>query len=168
MHSHYTDFPVLSIRSILCHDTYMYVPPPVLLGIAIALSYVISVQFPILQFTDVSISFAGIIFITAGISLFLWAIKLLRKHRTTLRPHGKPSKLITYGPYRLSRNPIYLGFLMISIGTVLLFANVLAFAGPIIFFVFISTFVIPMEESMLTKVFGKSYKSYNKKIRRWI
>lgn len=146
----------------------MYLPPPVLLAIAIALSYFISTLFPILQFTDVVISFAGLICITAGIGLFLWARKLLRKHKTTLRPHGKPSKLVTYGPYRFSRNPIYLGFLMISIGTVLLFANVLAFAGPLIFFVFISTFVIPIEERMLTKTFGKSYTSYNKKIRRWI
>lgn len=146
----------------------MYLPPPVLLAIAIALSYCISTLFPVLQFTDVVISFAGIICITVGIGLFLWATKLLRKHKTTLRPHGKPSKLVTHGPYRFSRNPIYLGFLMISIGTVLLFANVLAFVGPLIFFVFISTFVIPVEERMLTKVFGKSYTSYNKKIRRWI
>lgn len=106
--------------------------------------------------------------ISAGMGVFLWAAKLLHKHKTTLHPRHKPKKLITHGPYRFSRNPIYLGFLMISLGTVLLFANVLAFAGPIIFLVFINMFFIPYEETMLTKAFGKTYKSYTKKTRRWV
>ena len=63
---------------------------------------------------------------------------------------------------------MYLGFVLIAMGTALLFANVLAFVGPILFFGFISTFIIPLEESMLTKGFGKSYASYKKKIRRWV
>lgn len=85
-----------------------------------------------------------------------------------MRPREKPSRLVTRGPYSLTRNPIYFGFLLISIGTALLFANVLAFVGPIIFFVFVSTFAIPFEETMLIKAFGKSYKSYQTRIRRWI
>lgn len=147
---------------------YMYISPPVLLIIAIALSYLVSTAFPAVQFTDVTISFLGIMLITLGIGIVLWAIKLLRKHKTTLHPRRKPSKLVMHGPYRYSRNPIYLGFLMISVGTVLMFANVLAFVGPIIFLAFVNTFFIPYEESMLTKAFGTSYKSYKKKTRRWV
>jgi len=146
----------------------MFIPPPILLLIAISLSYFISSQFPILQFTDITISLIGIILVSLGIGLCLWAIKLLKKHKTTLHPHKKPSKLVVHGPYRMSRNPMYLGFLMISVGTVLLFANVLAFVGPLIFFGYISLFVIPIEEAMLTKGFGKSYKTYTKAIRRWL
>lgn len=146
----------------------MYIPPTILLLIAIALSYFISAQFPILQFTDITISLIGIISITLGISLCLWAISHLRKHKTTLHPKGKPKKLVTYGPYGMSRNPIYLGFLMMSVGTVLLFANVLAFVGPLLFFGYVSMFIIPIEEAILTKGFGKSYKAYTKTIRRWL
>lgn len=146
----------------------MFIPPPVLLIIAIAFSYFVSILFPMMQFTNVSLGLGGIALITLGVSLFLWARYILQKHKTTLRPRGKPSKLVTRGPYSFSRNPIYLGFLLISIGVTLLFANVLAFVGPIIFFVFISTFVIPFEEDMLSRVFGKSYQTYRQTIRRWI
>ncbi|HLD25029.1 MAG TPA: isoprenylcysteine carboxylmethyltransferase family protein, partial [Patescibacteria group bacterium] len=143
-------------------------PPPLLLLIAIAFSYGVSLLFPGLQFGGSSTNLLGFLLIGIGAWLFLWAKKSLTKHKTTLRPRGKPSSLISTGPYGISRNPIYLGFLLISIGTALLFANVLAFVGPIIFFIFISTFVIPLEEDMLTRVFGASYKSYRQSIRRWI
>ena len=146
----------------------MFIPPPVLLIIAIALSYLVSLLFPGLQFNSATLSVLGITAIASGIGLFVWAGSLLQQRKTTLHPRGKPSKLVTYGPYGFTRNPIYLGFLLISIGTSLLFANVLAFVGPLIFFAFVSTFVIPFEETMLTKVFGGSYKKYRQSIRRWI
>lgn len=146
----------------------MFIPPPILLIIAIALSYLVSILFPMMQFTNVSVGLVGLMLASAGISLFLWSRYTLQKHKTTLRPRGKPSELVTRGPYSLSRNPIYLGFLLISIGVTLIFANVLAFVGPIIFFVFISTFVIPFEEDMLMNVFGASYKKYRQTIRRWL
>lgn len=146
----------------------MYLPPPLLLLIAIALSYLVSIMFPALQFNDVSFTVVGLTLIPVGTLLVLWAGNTLMQQKTTTHPKRKPSKLVANGPYSWSRNPMYLGFLLIAMGTALLFANVLAFVGPILFFGFISTFIIPLEESMLTKGFGKSYASYKKKIRRWV
>lgn len=146
----------------------MFIPPPILLLIAIGISYGVSALFPALQLAIAPYPALGMLLIAGGLSLFLWTRSLLRQHKTTLRPRGKPSKLVTAGPYGFSRNPIYLGFLLISIGTSLLFANVLAFVGPVIFFTFVSTFVIPFEEDMLSRVFGKSYQTYRQTIRRWI
>lgn len=146
----------------------MFIPPPLLLLIAIALSYLVSLMFPALHYNDASFTVIGFILIPVGIALVLWAGNTLKRHKTTTHPRKKPSKLVATGPYSWSRNPIYLGLLLVSLGTALLFANVLAFVGPIIFFGFASTFIIPFEESMLTKGFGKSYASYKKKIRRWV
>lgn len=146
----------------------MYLPPPLLLLIAIALSYLVSIMFPALQFNDVSFTVVGLTLIPVGTLLVLWAGNTLMQQKTTTHPKRKPSKLVANGPYSWSRNPMYLGFLLITMGTALLFANVLAFVGPVLFFGFISTFIIPLEESMLTKGFGKSYASYKKKIRRWV
>lgn len=146
----------------------MYLPPPLLLLIAIALSYLVSIMFPALQFNDVSFTVVGLTLIPVGTLLVLWAGNTLMQQKTTTHPKRKPSKLVANGPYSWSRNPMYLGFLLIAMGTALLFANVLAFVGPVLFFGFISTFIIPLEESMLTKGFGKSYASYKKKIRRWV
>lgn len=152
----------------MCHDTYMFIPPPLLLLIAVALSYLVSLMFPALGYNDASFTIVGFTLIPVGILLVLWAGNTLRQHKTTTHPRKKPSKLVDAGPYSWSRNPIYLGFLLVSLGTALLFANVLAFVGPIIFFGFISTFIIPFEEDMLRKGFGKSYASYKSRIRRWV
>lgn len=146
----------------------MFIPPPLLLGIAIALSYLVSLLVPDLHYNDVSFTVLGIILVPAGVALFLWGANTLNRHKTTLHPRRKPTRLVAAGPYGWSRNPIYLGFFLIAVGTALLFANVLAFVGPLIFFAFINTFIIPFEESMLTKSFGKTYASYKKKTRRWV
>lgn len=146
----------------------MFIPPPLLLLGAIVVSYLASKVSPGLQLTGAFLSIVGVVLIGVGAALFVWTIQLFKKQKTTLHPRGKPASLITTGPYRISRNPIYLGFLLISAGTAVLFANVLAFVGPVIFLFFINTLVIPFEEGMLTNVFGTSYETYSRKIRRWL
>ena len=146
----------------------MFIAPPFLLLIAIACSYLVSILFPALQYDGLNISLFGLMLITSGVMLFVWGAHTLRRHKTTLHPRRKPSKLVVRGPYGYSRNPIYLGFLLITVGTSLLFANVLAFVGPVLFFAFVSTFIIPFEEDMLSRKFGKTYHSYRKQTRRWV
>lgn len=144
----------------------MFIPPPILLLGAIFISYLLSfVPGPLIS---TPFHLLGWGFIGVGLGLFVWTIQLFQKHKTTLEPRGKPSALITIGPYRLSRNPIYLGFLLVSIGTALLFAKILAFVGPLLFFYFVTTFVIPFEEETLTSIFGEDYRNFSKRIRRWI
>lgn len=146
----------------------MFIPPPLLLVIAIGISYGISKLIPSFAFANQPLSSLGLVLIILGVGLFVWAVQFFEKHKTTLHPRGKPSRLITEGPYRLTRNPIYLGFFLIALGTALFFANILAIVGPILFFFFISTFIIPFEEETLGRTFGKTYHSYRKRIRRWI
>lgn len=146
----------------------MIIPPKLLLVSAIILSYIASILTPGLRLGGFPLNFLGFGLIAAGIGLFLWSKKLFQKHKTTLNPRGRPISLITVGPYRISRNPIYLGFLLITIGTALVFTNVLAFVGPLVFFFFINSLVIPFEEDMLTKIFGTSYQDYRSRTRRWL
>lgn len=146
----------------------MFIPPPLLLLGAIVISFLATKFTPELHLSSNFLPIAGIVCIAAGIGLFVWAVQFFQKHKTTLHPRGKPSVLITSGPYGVSRNPIYLGFLLVATGTAMVFANMLAFVGPVIFFYFLQTLVIPFEEDMLTHVFGDSYQKYHKQIRRWL
>lgn len=146
----------------------MYIPPPVLLVIAIGTTFFVSALFPGWQFNSPAFPFLGVIFIIAGVGLVAWAARTLSSYKTTLNPRGKPTKLVTKGPYAVSRNPIYLGFLLIAVGTALFFANVLAFAGPLLFFGFARMFVIPFEEQTLRRIFGTVYNTYSKHTRRWV
>jgi len=145
----------------------MFIPPPILLLLAIGLSYLVSF-IPGLQLIASPFNLLGLGLIVIGIGLFIWSVATLQRHKTTLDPRGKPLALVTIGPYRFSRNPIYLGFFLISLGTAVLFANILAFVGPLVFFFFINTFVIPFEEETLTALFGDSYQLYRKRTRRWV
>jgi len=146
----------------------MFIPPPLLLLAAIAVSYLATKLTPGLRLAEDVWPVVGMVLIAIGVALFVWTVQFFQKHKTTLEPRGKPSTLITTGPYSISRNPIYLGFLLVATGTAMLFANVLAFVGPVLFFFFIQTLVIPFEEGMLMKVFGDSYQKYRKQIRRWL
>lgn len=146
----------------------MFIPPPILLLLAIGISYGISKLIPTFAIIGQPLGTLGLMLIVSGIGLFIWTVQFFQKHRTTLDPRGKPSNLITEGPYRLTRNPIYLGFFLIALGTALYFANILAIVGPVLFFYFISSFVIPFEEDTLSRTFGKTYHSYRTRTRRWL
>ena len=93
---------------------------------------------------------------------------LLKTHKTTIEPGENPSSLVIECPYRYSRNPIYLGFLMLITGIAIMLSDVTALLSPIIFFLVINSVVIPREEKNLTKNFGRDYERYKKEVRRWI
>lgn len=146
----------------------MFIPPPIVLFIAVFVSFFASRLAPSLSVALGLLPWLGGFLILFGIGLFMWTSQFFKRHKTTIRPRGKPTSLISTGPYRFTRNPIYLGFLCVSLGVALLFANLLALVGPILFFSFISTFIIPFEEDMLSKTFGETYQKYRTRTRRWV
>lgn len=146
----------------------MFIPPPLVLFLAVTISFFASKLAPSLQLVLGSFQWLGTVLIAVGILLFVWSKRYFASHKTTIRPRGKPSRLITSGPYRFSRNPIYLGFLLISMGFAMLFSNILALVGPLLFFYFIRMFIVPFEEDILTKTFGDAYQKYRTRTRRWV
>jgi protein-S-isoprenylcysteine O-methyltransferase Ste14 len=104
----------------------------------------------------------------SGALLFWLAFRCLKLQATTIEPRGTPTSLVERGPYRFTRNPIYLGYLLVAFGVTFFLNDVVAFAAPLIFFITVNTFVIPYEERMLTLTFGARYEDYKQRIRRWI
>ncbi|MDP3898022.1 MAG: isoprenylcysteine carboxylmethyltransferase family protein, partial [Mesorhizobium sp.] len=98
----------------------------------------------------------------------LYAMRTLARHRTTVMPHRGADHLVSEGPYAFTRNPIYLGNTMLMIGVglasgilwFLLFAILAAMATQ--------KLAIEREERHLELRFGKRYRDYRKKVRRWI
>ena len=111
---------------------------------------------------------AGICAIVAGAALMVSAPLLFLLHRTTIIPHSDARSMIVGGPYRLSRNPMYLGLTLAYLGVTLLTASL----WPLLFLAFplwvIQTKTIPFEEQALTRVFGDPYRAYQRRVRRWI
>jgi protein-S-isoprenylcysteine O-methyltransferase Ste14 len=87
--------------------------------------------------------------------------------RTTLNPAGEPTRLVTGGVYRWTRNPMYLGLALIYVGLALFLGAV----GPLILLpaplLFLNGVVIPFEEAQLRARFGESFTTYCSRVRRW-
>ncbi len=107
-----------------------------------------------------------------GIGLVFDASSILRffKKKTTINPL-KPSnttQLVTTGIYSVSRNPMYLGLLLILMGWFFYLSAPISFLGIIFYLVYITVFQIIPEERILESIFGESFLTYKKKTRRWI
>lgn len=112
---------------------------------------------------------AGLPVALAGLALMVWAALTLVRARTTVDPHGEPSQLVTSGPFRLSRNPIYLADALILAGASLAFHAPLA-ALPLVagFVAVISTRFIGTEEQRLALAFPDAFAAYRQRTRRWL
>jgi protein-S-isoprenylcysteine O-methyltransferase Ste14 len=88
--------------------------------------------------------------------------------RTTVIPAARPTKLITRGAYRFSRNPMYLGISLIYAGASIVLGSLWPLVLLPIPLLVMNTVVIPMEESNARDAFGEPYLAYCRKVRRWL
>lgn len=103
-----------------------------------------------------------------GVIPLLFGVFGFVRHRTAISPAARATTLITGGPYRFSRNPIYLAFTLLYLGAALR-SNVLwTLTLLLVVLVVMSRFVIAREEQHLTAVFGEPYRAYCRDVRRWI
>lgn len=110
----------------------------------------------------------GAIWIVLGLVLFIWALLTFRRAGTSPIPHIPTTALTGNGPYRLTRNPMYLAMALFSVG-VSLTANALwpLLSVPVAM-VLIDRLVIRKEEHYLDAKFGDAYRQYRSRVRRWL
>ena len=142
--------------------------PPAYFFILLFLSIGLHFIFPIKKVIFPPYTYLGFVFIVFGIVLNIWADFLLKKGETTVKPYENPTQLITSGPFRISRNPQYLGFAAILLGIAINHGTLITFVSPITFVILMELLFIRFEEKNLKGVFGKKYINYKKKVRRWI
>ena len=139
--------------------------PPVILLASIVLQIILLFSFPIS--VDLS-SLLGLILILSGISLVFVSFRFMRKMKTTFIPDGTPEVLISSGPFRFSRNPIYLGMLTILVGVAFLMSSLSAIIIAFVFGIIINFTWIAHEEKKLHELFSEDWENYSSKVRRWI
>lgn len=142
--------------------------PPTYFFACLIISALVHYTVPIKQVIDFPINLIGFPFFLLGGFLNIWADQLLKKQNTTVKPDEKPTTLIQTGAYKISRNPIYLGMAFLLIGAGFILGSVSSFIGTILFIVLIEIRFIPMEEKYMKEQFGVEFKTYKKKVRRWI
>jgi protein-S-isoprenylcysteine O-methyltransferase Ste14 len=142
--------------------------PTTYLLISIVLMVALHFLIPLVQVIPVPWNILGIVPIVAGVALNLIADSAFRKVRTTVKPFEESSSLVTNGVFRLSRNPMYLGFVLILLGIAIVLGSLTAFAIIPVLAILIDRAFIQAEEGMLEVEFGPAWLEYKAKVRRWI
>ncbi|WP_157994749.1 methyltransferase family protein [Paracoccus tegillarcae] len=110
----------------------------------------------------------GWLLVLAALALMVWSAQHFRLARTSINPHGQPDALITGGPFRFSRNPIYLADAMILIGFCLAWRALPTLILIPVFVWLINRRYIVKEEARLTAAFPETYPAYTQRVRRWL
>jgi protein-S-isoprenylcysteine O-methyltransferase Ste14 len=145
------------------------VPPLVLVLLSGAAMWLISLAAPSFTWQLVHGKLVALVFALSGGIVAVLGVVAFRQAQTTVNP-TKPeatSSLVREGVYRLSRNPMYLGFLLALLGLALLLANTLSFAIIPLFVIYMNRFQIIPEERALSAAFGQEFTTYKQKVRRW-
>ena len=142
--------------------------PPVLMVIHVALAYLAKWTIPVWFTVPGALQNFGFALVVLGFLLGVGAFLEFRKARTTIDPHGSVTSIITSGVYRFTRNPIYLGFVLMLIGLPLNSGTVWGIVLVPVFIYLMNRLVIEREETYLGKKFGEVYTSYKSSVRRWL
>ncbi len=142
--------------------------PPVYLLLFILGQVAIDRFWPLAQLFDGSIRYAGLILLALGLFFAGWGARAFARADTAIRPMEESTTLVTHGLYRYTRNPMYLGMILVLMGDCLLLGSLSPWL-PIPGFILLirQLFIIP-EEAMMERTFGEQYRSYRSGVRRWI
>ena len=110
----------------------------------------------------------GIVPLIAGLALTLAADRRFARAGTTVKPFRKPSVLVTHGPFRITRNPMYLGLVFMLGGLAILLGSPLSFCIAPAYAWLVQQRFIVHEERMLEQRFGDAFRAYCERVRRWV
>lgn len=152
------------------HTLELKIPPPAVALVIAGVMWIISLFAPALEVPILvrAVTAGGIAL--AGAAISLAGVISFRRAKTTLNPMipSKASSLVNSGIYGLTRNPMYLGLLLVLIAWAVFLSGVWPLLGPVIFVLYINRFQITPEERVLFAMFGADYSAYKSRVRRWL
>jgi len=152
------------------HVLELKIPPVAVVLAAAALMWLVAWAVPAFKFQLPARDLVAMSFALAGAVTSALGVVSFRRARTTVNPM-KPelsSSLVTSGIYKLTRNPMYLGFLLVLLGWAVFLSSVLAFLFLPAFILYMNRFQIDPEERALATLFGQEFTAYKARARRWL
>jgi protein-S-isoprenylcysteine O-methyltransferase Ste14 len=145
--------------------------PPVIYVLGIVASLVLHAIYPLpwlgSPMSDILVA-VGWLALLATVALFVSAFRAMAKAKTPINPNKQPEHLLTTGPFGITRNPIYLADTLLLIGVGLVTGIVWFLPSAIVAALATKKVAIDKEERWLFEKFGKRYRDYTKRVRRWI
>ncbi|HEY7984971.1 MAG TPA: isoprenylcysteine carboxylmethyltransferase family protein [Ktedonobacterales bacterium] len=144
------------------------VPPPVHFALALVAGWLLQRWLPLPALPPALAFWPGVALVAGAVLWNAWAVPTMLRGRGTLNTAGASAALVTSGPYRCSRNPMYLGLALLAGGLALTFGITWALALLVPVLIYTQVRVIVPEERYLERTFGESYRAYRARVRRWI
>lgn len=139
--------------------------PPVITFICLIAQFILLSTIPI----PIAINLVlGLLVLSSSLAIIIFSFMELNKFETTYIPDGDPEKLVQTGPFKYSRNPIYLGMLGILISVCFFSQSLSTFIVPVVFFFIIESTWIKHEEDKLADKFKNEWDEYKASTRKWI
>jgi len=141
--------------------------PPNYFYLTIVFIVICRFLFPSYKFIQAPYNYLGFIIIFLGCLTEIWAWLLFKKYKTP-EDFSESVKLVTEGIFKITRNPMYLGMLLMTIGLSFVLNNYVSFIGSVFLFLIVHFMFIPFEEEKNYKTFGQQYLDYKSKVRKWL
>jgi len=147
----------------------LQLPPPVWVFVYLGIARLLSALYPWRALLDLRVVWLGIALVVLGAALSTWALLLFRCEGTELNPTSeRNTSLVVRGPFSVTRNPMYLGLVIVTVGIAFWVGRLPMFAVPVLTFATASCVHIPFEEDKLRREFGAAFDDYRRRVRRWI
>lgn len=144
------------------------VRPPLVFAFAIVVGFLIDLFYPAALSLGYSAKIAAGFFLIGGAGLFFWTRSAFKEAGTAIAGNKPATHLIQGGPFRFSRNPMYVAFALLYLSVASWSGNLWIFGALTAALWVISKIVIPREECFMKTKFGASYEAYSSRVRRWM
>ena len=142
-------------------------PPKLLILTALAMM-VLRVALPGAVIVPEPWNWLGLPVLCAGLALAIVASRLFKTVGTNIMTFDKPDLLVTSGPFKFSRNPMYLGMGVVVIGLALMLGSAWPLLPAAGFCIILDRWYVQFEEEKMLQTFGEDYEAYKRTVRRWI
>ena len=147
---------------------HVLILPPLLYGAAFVIGLLLHLVLPIYILSTPLARWIGVVCVLVSLPLALLTFRVLSRAHTPVDPLKPTTALVTAGPFRYSRNPIYVALTLLYVGVALLI-NALWMLLLVVPAVLVLRYgVIAREEAYLTQKFGDAYRQYTTQVRRWL
>jgi protein-S-isoprenylcysteine O-methyltransferase Ste14 len=148
---------------------YLKLPPPLWALAMLLIAYGLERSFAWAALVYARSLTNAILMATAGVALAVWGARLFAALGTEIAPTSVLNKrLVTDGPFRFTRNPMYLGLVLAMVGVAFYMGTLPFFVVPVLVFLLCNLVFIPFEEAKMQRQHGNPYTDYLQRVRRWI
>ena len=155
----------------MTHSDYgpgIMIPPPLIYFTGFLFACVMNIFYPIPMLGSPLSIVLAFLAVTPSAVLGLWGLLEFWRARTNPFPHKPTSSLVIVGPYRVTRNPMYVSLTLLYVSFGFLLSIAWAFVVLPAVIMIVNIYVIRREESYLESKFGEQYRDYKKQVRRWL